>query len=534
MSKDAEKKLEEMEREAQLEAMEQSASQSSDPLDDIGITQDQPWYKDVGDFIYDMGVGAGKGAIGTGKGIYETAKKTNPAIGAWDLPLSKLGLNFSDEELQPQGLPEAIGGAGWDLAAFLSPAKGEAQLGRVLEKGTANLPKMARAPINIAGKSAIGGASGYGVSTLLGDEDPESAGMWSAIFPGLTALSKETGLTQKVFSPIWKSARNSMARALEPGTWYDKWAAENILDPLLKRGKMWFSREGLEKTAGKEISESAARREAVAPAADSMVDWDVAKHILEQERDATLRSGNVGGMFVNGQWVPGKIPMGRGPEAENAANALDDYIERYMFPHTAIDPATGRRVIPFNDVDAAKVYMQNIAATKNAFLGAPEETLANKIVAYETGSNALRPFEEVIAGPEWAKENEIMSIWEDILKLAKKSSKKQLGKPVPLAEQSFLGFGAHLGTSDMPVDKSLIIRALRHLTHTPAWNSLQGITKARVAETIAQTSGFSLGQIAAWASGRGDESEEEPEEELEPGTKVNLEDPAGLLPFLKK
>ena len=534
------RKLLELQNKAMLQKMQGGQESpdiaSEEELSDLFADmpeEDKPWYKDA----YDMLMGFGKGAIKDLQFYTPTGAALRTYLSMRDQkPISEVDKVFYPTK---GDLMETIGAGAVDIGAFATPAKGEITASKALEAPISKLPQLLQGPARVGANAAIGGASGAGVAALKGEEDPLAVGMWSAAFPGLAALLRETGVTPAIGGWLKSRAQRTMAKAIEPGTKADKWATQYIIDPLLESGKPWLTRKGMVNRAEGEIAASAARREAVKPGQGVLVSWDDVQESLRSKIDKAFRRGRAGGRIEAGLYQPGTVPIELGREDVLAGGELQKFIDEYLMPKTVIDES-GNRWIPFDELDKAKRFMQNRAGLKNAFLGVPDESLSARMSAYKEGSNTLRPLLEDVAGDAWAKENEVMSTWYDILKLAGQAETKHVGRATPLAERPFIGFGAHMGYNkgDLPVDKSVIIRTLRLLTDTPAWNSLSAISQYNVAKMISENTGFKIGQIAGYLKSGSSEQPEENYEWLDQylpggGKTATIDDPLGLSPYLK-
>jgi hypothetical protein len=504
-----------------------SASMAGQP----DYQEDKPWYKDIADVF----MGGGKYLAEMGEGLSEDLPF--PTISPRSMASIAAGSDVPKDVFERKNIFEDIGAFGAEAGSYALPIKGEQAAGRflsnVVKKGYrpmrgARLPvPAARAAIGVgdtAAKTATAAASGA-LSAEANQEDPVKGALINSFFPATAALSKNIGLSGVVSDQLTDWAKSDIAKAINPSLWYDKWAANKVLGPLLESGKTWFTSKGLAKRAMTNVREAAERQKAIAPGEDALVPFDEALQLMQAERDKVFRPGKSGAQMVGGQIDrSSEIPVALGPEAEKAAQEFDSWVNDYFVDKTVTDPRTGERFIPFDELNKLKKYAQDTAAESNLFSGAIDVTAGPRAKAYKTASNAIRPQLEEFAGEGWAKENEVMSIWLDIYKLAKSGDIKSLGKSTSYAERPILGFGAHMG-GGMPVDRSTLIRSLRYLTDTPAWNSLMAQAKYNVAQFIAKNSGYKVGQVMEFLANRGGKPESE---RVEPGTKVSLPDPLGI------
>jgi hypothetical protein len=455
--------------------------------------EDKPWYLDAFDFLKGSGKQLANEGISLTNDLYDIGYPDNPS--------------YSPERfgIQSKG-PEAWGAKTAQFGQYLTPVGGEVKLGNLMQAGlrkgaialTRNMaPSAGRFALrrgiagggNVLGRAAIGAGVGAGSSAIVDEGEGVVPGaILGGAFPGLSALGKETGATPLIANFLKERAGNSLAKAIQPGTTADKWALKNVLEPVLKKGKTFFSMKGLGKMARKEVQEAAERQKAVAPGSDAMVDFDEALGFLKEQKEKAFMKGRVGE-------GADAVPSFQGKESQAASKEFDEWVNEFLMPQSVINENTGQRFIQFDRLNNAKRYIQDEAAKYHAFIGVPEQNFTNRISAYTEASHPIRKQLEEFAGPQWAKENEIMSTWLDILNLARKGEGKTIGKATPLAERTFTGFGAHLKPSE-PIDPSIVIRAIRHITSTPAWNSLAAQAKYDIAKFMGETSGFSVGQIS--------------------------------------
>ena len=510
----------------------QSAEETPEELqgaEALNIPEDKPWYEDTYNFLMDTAKGAGKQLVNEASDIESdlrhVAFPNSPE--SYSIPKQELGYSW----------PEQFGSNFARFAQYALPVRAE----NALAEGSLGLlknayrpmravmsPAMARFVVNagdVGMKSAIGAAMGAGTGYVV-DQDPKGGALVGGIVPGGAAILNKTGITPAIAEWTRDRSRSALARAIQPGSWYDKWAAKNVLDPILEKGKTFFSVKGLKNMARDEVAGAAERQKAVEPGADALMDWDEVLQSLRNQEDKAFRKGRAGATLQGGQFNPGSIPMSEGKESTDAVNELEKWINDYLEPKTVVDSATGKKFIPFSELNKSKRFIQDIAAEKNAYLGAPEEAMAARTKAYTEGSHAIRPKLEEFAGPEWAKENEIMATWLDVLDLARKTEGKQLGKSVPLAERPLIGFGAHFGGKAI-MDKGIVIRALRYLSDSPGWNSVVAKNLYKTADLISNSTGYAPAQIVNWlANIKGSPensviSDTEPQT-LQPGTTVTV------------
>jgi hypothetical protein len=518
---------------------------------DAGISKPPPWYstpvnavKDIGKGVFNQFGTMATQLPRTGAEILEAVigQKLDPK---WTEPAS----GFENDPERPwQG--RAAGAT--ELASYLYggglEAKGANLVNAAVRKSAPAFYRTLRSPFgkNIAQGVVKGGAaltdmiasSGIGgvgdaLMANLNREDPNEAFKVGATIPGATVGLKRTGILPRAAEMFRGFARNAVARALEPGSWYDKWAAKNILDPLLQKGKVWASQKGLFDIADKLVDESKMRQQGFIPAPDAVMDYDEALRILRDDRDVAFKTARSGAQMT----APGTVQLGTmaeygGPEAKEADEFIDKFLREYLDRASFSDPTTGSRYIPFSELDKAKGYMDKEVALAHGYGGMrPEVALPDRTRGYRVAANSIRPQLEDFAGDEWANENQIQHTWLQILSLARKGMGKEIGKKIPLAEKPLTGFGAHLGRGEGPLDKSVLIRAMRMLADTPLWNSATAQAKWRFADFLASTSGYKPSQVINWFAGIQDNPSATPSDIdpdlLQPGMSVEMPEVGG-------
>jgi hypothetical protein len=409
-------------------------------------------------------------------------------------------------ELEPQTPAEHAGAFGTEIASYLLPIGAEEKAASAIGQGLRSAyrpmramlgPGTARTAIaagNTAGRAAIGGASA-GATAYANEGDPISAAKWGATIP--TALYFGAPAFSKVVGGLEDRARTMMARGIQPGSIVDKISARKLLDPLLNMGAVWWRNKGMQKIANEVITEASAKKAAERAMLGQrpLIDYGTIEPKLKAAGEAEFRSGRT----AQG------IPMSNNPSETRGAAEYDKFMNEYILPKVEINPATGERYIPFDELDLTKRSAQDYAASHgHAFLDLPQEpTVAAEAEAQRVLSNAARPELEDFAGQGWADANERLHFGLGMKRQADINAGKKLGQFTPLAETPVGGYGWHMGGSKSSVTNELpgmLTRAYRFLTRSPGWNTTGAQINWKLAKALQETEGFGPAQIAAFMS----------------------------------
>ena len=439
--------------------------------------------------VKDVGIGAGKQLFNIG-----------------DAPWRLFTGNKPMDWTKPEGLAQKGGSQAMEALSYLAPVGAEAKAAGWVEKGLANAPRLLRVAGNAVARGAIGAGSAKATSFANAEESPSLG--WAAGIPA--AFSLLSPALAKGSEYVRDSARNSLARAIEPGSIVDKMHARKILDPLLKAGYTWFTNRGMKNVAQDIINEASAAK---TQARESMgerplVSYDEFEPKLREASDKEFRSGK----------TAMGIPMSNIPSEAASAEAMDDFVNKYILPKVETDP-TGARFIPFDELDVSKRSAQRYASQHgNAFLDMPRDPVTStQADVTRVVSNTARPTLEDFAPEAWSDANKRLSLGLTMRELADQRAGKKLGQKVPLAEREIGGFGWKMGApstkSELP---GMLTRGYRRLANSPGWNTSMANLKWKIANGLTQY-GFAPAQIEAYL-----QSKFGPEDnnELQRGTTV--------------
>jgi hypothetical protein len=250
---------------------------------------DDTWLDWIGTTARDVALGAGKSLLRQGIRGGELLRRI-PGVNALDNLMEPVPI--SNETALPQNTAQKVGGAGFEIAQALAPAKAVAKVGtKVADVAAPALSRvLSPAAATVVPKTAVQAAAAGGLSALQGGDATTAAGLTAA----LPVVGSVVG---KVAPKLKAAAGEQVVQALGPTKERFKAMAERIAPSILQRG-LGGSREALKahaeemlETLGPQIDDAiqqyGARQVGTAPITEALEasknGWRVTRQMTAQE-----------------------------------------------------------------------------------------------------------------------------------------------------------------------------------------------------------------------------------------------------------
>lgn len=444
--------------------------------------------------------GIGSGAISTGVGAYELARKI-PGVGDALPPPSEYWKGAAEA---PNSIPGKLGKFG-EQAAEMGLS------GSAVAAGASKLSAAARV--------AMQALTSGGVAGIQSGGDPVAATLAAGtegVFSGAGAALTGSGVLKSISDFFKESALKKYHHAIlrGGGSNEDKAIAAKSVPELIKRGETALSLGGMAEKAGEHVRSGgqAIQNAFDALPADSRIDVGAVANAIETASDK---------MFRNTLKTTGEMPF-LGPEAVRGERHVKDVLD-FLRQNAEVDATTGERYITAENARKLRQYYDKTAALGGAYSNKTFSD-ASTTAAHELAGNSMR--EELAKKfPDIAVLNKEYSFWKGIQQVTENTLQRKtghgegLGAVVAGVGGAVMG-GAAGGSHGAVLLGSWARKNAEKIFKSTAWETVSSVQKDKLANALAKGNRGeaeriinNIGAFVTSATARNRKTEAEPEKE---------------------
>lgn len=426
----------------------------------------------LGTGVKDFTAGIGAGAISTGVGAYNLARKIPGA----DSVLTKPNEYVEGLTRPPDSDAGHAGKMTEQVGEFMIPGGAISKGAKAIEGATAG---MRAAPVvNTLGRAALEGASAAGVTGVQTGGDAEQVKKAALIGGGLGAA----GAAVKEFAPplLEASAEKGMNQALGATRETMKVASAKAVPKLIQRRVWAFTRKGLLNKVAGEAGDAGTELENAYNALPPNAKLKISP-ILDDIEKAKQE-------FV----VKGTGEIGN-PEAHQHLTEMQAKLVQSLQPDLVGD-------VSVESARSLRQILDKQVARAGGYFGKSLND-ASTISAKEAGANAIR---RVLNSeyPDIAKLNSEFSFWSNVQTVLGETIKRSAPQATPLSQQMGRVAGAVAAGHGIPALGGAIVGdAVVKAISSPGWRMVSAVNKARLADMLSsgavdQAGAFALRLVA--------------------------------------